>query len=201
MAQEHKTPVVYLITHPESNSVYVGSTNDIQRRQREHNKCLRKGNHPNPKLQEAFNRNAVIEYEVIPTATRDEAYAMEQKLMDDYRAGGNLLNISPVANNSIPGWKQPEESIERMRLSSTGKSHTEESRQKMSDMRRGIPKSDEARAKHSETLRARARPISINGVEYAGIQDAVDKTGMTYNTISNRIRSNSDIFSGWKWNE
>lgn len=50
-----KFPCVYIIRNEENNKVYVGSTNNLYNRLREHKKDLRKGKHHSKKLQEDYN--------------------------------------------------------------------------------------------------------------------------------------------------
>ncbi|AXF53187.1 putative Seg-like homing endonuclease, GIY-YIG family [Escherichia phage Ec_Makalu_001] len=106
-----------------------------------------------------------------------------------------------------------EETKEKLRMINLGKRHTEETRRKMSDSHKGLSLSDEVkdkiRQKHTGRVftkewrerisksrigitSTRSRRISINGVIYNSIGEAVIKLNVKRGLIVGRLKSNTD---------
>ena len=87
----------YKVEHRATKKAYVGSAADVNRRVSNHRYRLALGQHTNPALQElykgldgaAFHEH--FEVTKIPTDTRDEAYVVEQTLIDQLKETGLLL--------------------------------------------------------------------------------------------------------------
>ncbi len=178
-----KTVGVYLIFHLESQKAYVGSHSDLFNRRCEHLSQLRRNIHPVKKLQELFNIDDKIIIYFMPTNTREEAYDIEQHMLDKFHTLDNkyILNTSPTARTTLGSIRSPE-SRERYRLSKLG-----------------IPKSPEHAAKIRERNMLKAKRISIDGVEYESIHDASRKTGLHRPTIKKRLLSDDIKFSTYKY--
>lgn len=76
-----KKPVVYRLC-TQDGDVYVGSTNNLKQRLVDHKSNLRRGVHRNSRLQNAYNKGYFISVTVDECASREEAYALEQKFID-----------------------------------------------------------------------------------------------------------------------
>ncbi|EKH6014462.1 GIY-YIG nuclease family protein [Escherichia coli O157] len=76
-----KKPVVYRLC-TQDGDVYVGSTNNLKQRLVDHKSNLRRGVHRNSRLQNAYNKGCFISVTVDECASREEAYALEQKFID-----------------------------------------------------------------------------------------------------------------------
>ena len=89
--------------------VYVGSSSCITKRVRDHLWRLRKGEHHNRALQDAWNESggkySVEIAESLPGATRDELRASEQRKLDELKSSPALCNIS---SNSRGPDKRPD---------------------------------------------------------------------------------------------
>jgi group I intron endonuclease len=131
-----KTIGVYMLMNKETNKVYIGS-GVISRRKSKHLVQLKNNNHFNAKLQNAFNVNPNFEFSAIKTETREIAYDIEQKLIDDFHNSDFLLNIAVDARYSTS--IVSEETREKLRQFNLGKKHSEETKAKMSASRMGHP--------------------------------------------------------------
>lgn len=94
-----KICAAYLILHLESGKVYCGSTGDINWREYQHRISLAGNYHTVKKLQELFNSNNNIEFFLILVNDREEAFDLEQWLLDRYWNSGILLNTHPEARS------------------------------------------------------------------------------------------------------
>lgn len=76
-----KKPVVYRLC-TQDGDVYVGSTNNLNQRLMDHRSSLRRGVHRNSRLQKAYNNGSFISVTADECASREEAFALEQKFID-----------------------------------------------------------------------------------------------------------------------
>lgn len=141
---------IYKIINLENNKIYIGSSNNFKKREREHLWALREGKHDNPHLQNAFNKyseNNFI-FEVIEQVTNeDDLRSKEQKYMDElnvcsrdigyninkYASGGGLMG----EDNPNYGKQMPEEQKQKIRETMTGREYSLERRKSMSENRKG----------------------------------------------------------------
>lgn len=145
---ETKDGYVYIFQNPETMETYVGSTGDLDKRLKEHRRDLNRSSHPNRKFQNAYNRNPNFEVLSVSLQSRDEAFDLEQAILDEYGPGRLLLNISKDARAPIfeltpevrtrmsDAAKQrmiSPETREKMKIGNTGKVRSEEVRRKMSE--------------------------------------------------------------------
>ena len=127
---------------------YIGSSTDIKQRWKLHKSGLKNGKYKNKPLQEAYNKYGidnlkffVIEY--LPDETpQDVLFAVEQYWMDIV-GFDNLYNICPNAADNT-GFKFSEESKQKLSEAKRGenhpmhgKQHNEETKQMMSEAKRG----------------------------------------------------------------
>ena len=172
--------VVYKINFVGSDGIYIGSTNNLVRRQQRHIKSLRARKHHNRPLQRAFKKygeTAMTFSVVIYThCSNADLVALEQHAIDTARSdGAKLYNTSLVAGRPA-GMKGMNHSNEtRLAMSNFAKSigrrlpDTPEIREKMRKVRaakrkpkqlsilfgRVAPVSEETRKKMSETHKRR----------------------------------------------
>lgn len=171
-----KQPGAYVITHKASGCIYVGSTGDLRVRRQLHLSSLRVGNHKNGRLQDLFIEDDRLEFVDYPTASKDDALTKEQELID-YHKGPLLLNVhtldvrNPSASRAANGYRHSKETRERMRVSQTGKTITEECKQKM---RESSP---------------RALPVMIEGKRYPSVIEASRALGMTFSAVRSRLKA------------
>lgn len=144
----------YLLVDVKTGKFYVGSSQDVEKRIKQHLSDLRAKRHHCSNLQDIWDKNQFLEEYVYPTETREEAYALEQELLDKHKGSDLLLNIglSVVGGDNLTNNPRREEIIAKMqerRCSMSpqerkifgsigekngmwGKTHTTEAREKIS---------------------------------------------------------------------
>lgn len=157
---------VYIISDEETELKYIGSTNNLNRRRHEHLKHLNEETHHNEALQRLYEVSPNLDFQIIPTNTREEAYRLEQELLDTNNSSRFLLNVATDARTSgknailsketkrlisqaKTGQKLSEDHIQKLRESHTGKTLSLETRKKMSESQMGHKVSQETRDKIS----------------------------------------------------
>jgi group I intron endonuclease len=143
-------PGCYVIEHPSTGCFYVGSTKSLSHRQNTHRCALKKNSHTCAKLQELFNSDPDWTFKPIPTETRDEAFDIEQKLIDENKGNPLMLNIADNARFSTLGTTMSEDTKSHLSKMFTGKRHTDEAKQKISEGLTG--KCSEAKLEHLRRL-------------------------------------------------
>jgi group I intron endonuclease len=85
---------VYTLTDRFTGKFYVGSSQNVENRLKEHMSALHCGYHANVNLQTLWNSGRVALLEnVFPTETREEAFLLEQDFIDRFKDSDLLLNI------------------------------------------------------------------------------------------------------------
>lgn len=206
----------YTITHLTSGRIYVGSTGDLYKRKVRHESQLRLGTHDNSSLQVAYVESPELSFAAIPTSTREEAYEMEQRLLDILGPQGVLFNRAMDAKNAGIGWERTAEHIEKVRLSHLGSKRSEEARERMRagsvGKGSGVAKSESHRAniskalagyvrspEHAAKIKRKAverglrqmRPVTFFGVTYPSLLDAAKQLNLTISAVRHRLRSES----------
>ncbi|KKL53273.1 hypothetical protein LCGC14_2277090 [marine sediment metagenome] len=138
---------IYAIINAVNERPYIGSSGDIEERfNGYHLPALRKGEHGNPHLQNAFNKYGEENFYlvILELTTEVNRLEWEQRYIDDIGIE-NLYNISPTAGGGYTG-PFSKDVLERMR----GRKISEKTREKLSEAHRGIPLSAEHRKKIGE---------------------------------------------------
>ena len=172
----------YIIQDTYSGRFYVGSTNNLQQRFHGHSDLLKQNKHYVADLQNVFNYNHRLQFHSLITTTRDEAYDVEQGLLDKYKDSGILFNIAMCA-----------------RSSNFGNKHSEEHKQRISNTLRGVRHPPERIAKNKEVGMRRAHAVIINGVNYQSLIDAGNALSISRDRVRKRIISNNPIFIDWQY--
>ena len=164
--KDNKTFCTYIIFNPLTDETYVGSGVENDRRIK-HFSLLEKGRteavdkhgkkvkHVNRKLQNAYNRDPDNwYYESVPMETREDAFDLEQAIIDEFHGKTPLLlNLSRDARTV--NIDVTDETRQKISLSRVGFKHTEEAKQKTSKALLGKPKSREAVEKQAAVMRGR----------------------------------------------
>jgi group I intron endonuclease len=159
-----KTIAAYVLTDTRTKKFYVGSTGDIEKRLARHFYHLRRGDHHCPGLQYLWNNGGMLIQSVFPVSNREEAYILEQDVLDRNQDSPLLLNIVLCAKGGDTLTRHPnrEERIAKMcasleitigaltplerkilygrpgdRNGMFGRTHTEEARKKFSEINLG----------------------------------------------------------------
>lgn len=153
-----------------SGNFYIGSSNNIHDRTRHHGRFLSNGKHNNPHLQHAFNKHGQLAMKTLLVCRPEDLIFYEQLLIDELKPSYNLQPIAgkpPSQKNNktlherlsrlLKGRKLPPEVRAKIEVAvwskkrgkpsfMKGKHHSQESKTKMSEAKKGIPKSPETRA-------------------------------------------------------
>lgn len=135
--------------------VYVGHSAEIPVRLKRHKSRLRKGEHSNPHLQNAWNLygEAAFEFTVLEECPVELLVEREQSHMDCYT---DLYNILPASGSRL-GTPHTDEVRAKIGAAARGRGHTlsPEARAKIGEANRRRVVSDETKAKTSASLKGR----------------------------------------------
>jgi group I intron endonuclease len=176
-------PGIYKVTCAASGEIYVGSAANLRKRWNHHLCHLRKGAHPNQKLQRAWDKygEASFSCSVLEVCGRDALIPREQYHIDTLAP---FYNLRPIAGRTALGTKQSPDHIkkrvEARRRNGTytrTPEWTEALRQAM--IKRGMPeevrkKGNEYFRTHGHTPEARAKmsaSAKARGVKPPGLKD------------------------------
>jgi len=111
---------VYIIHNKDTDQTYVGSGN-LKSRYKMHEYLLRNDRHWNHQLQGAYNANQNFDFVGVDvySADREEAFDIEQCLVDEHWDSGLLLNLAKDVRTPRFGAEHTEESKEKMRMATT----------------------------------------------------------------------------------
>lgn len=123
---------------------YVGSSQDLAKRESNHRSALRRGYHENSIMQRVFDKYGVFRFTILERCPTDQILEREQRLLDTHCIDPKCANMAAIVGPPSAGWK-----------------HSDESRKKMSASQTGLkkpPRSPEHRATMSAALTGRKRP-------------------------------------------
>lgn len=154
---------VYEIRHRPSERCYIGSSVNIDLRWREHQLHLGRGVHKSRYLQRVWSKYGAGEFafRILLRCKPADLVFYEQRCLDSLRP---VFNSAPDANSQL-GYRHSPEAIAKMKASAIGRPssfkgfrHSKESRQRISENRKGIsagPYNEERRRKIGEAHRGR----------------------------------------------
>lgn len=203
----------YIIRHEATDKMYVGSTKDADKRIYQHKLDLRNGTHPNKDLQAAYDQDSNITIELKETVTREEAYAVEQELLDKGINSGNLFNIAADAKIPAKGRLVSDHTRQLISTVHKGKKLSEEHKQRLSEAHVGRVFSDEHRKNLSEANKGRvlkpetlqkavesnSKKVVVEGTEYPSVKEASKAYGISATTAVDRLKSESERFKNWQY--
>jgi group I intron endonuclease len=146
---------IYQIQNTENGKFYVGSAVSIKARWQGHKAQLRGGYHPNAFLQNAWNKygEPAFTFSVLEETSREKLVETEQRYLDEiFQDSEMVYNISKSADCPMRGRKQSQSWVEYMSKVMTGrkrnlpdhkpmlgKTHSNETKKKLSEQRIGVP--------------------------------------------------------------
>lgn len=178
---------IYKIVNKVNGKVYIGSTTNFGIRKTKHFCDLKANRHDNSRLQRSFNKHGIqsFEFEIIITCPPDKLLQIEQICINSYNPEYNLL---PQAYTTY-GYK-----------------HTEESKQRMRDLRKGTKPSPNAsiNSAKSTSKRIYQYDLSHNLIrEWSSTKEAARNLGYTATNIAccaRRLNSGkSCTYMGFLW--
>lgn len=110
---------VYIIINVITNMIYIGSSQDIEARWKEHVNKLCGNRHENDKLQKAWNKygEKTFQFKILEAAEPLKLIEREQYYLDLYQSYKRHIGYNLFENAYSPlGSKRTEEQIERMRI-------------------------------------------------------------------------------------
>lgn len=213
--REHSFPAAYQLTHVKTGDVYVGSTQDLYVRINKHMTRLEAGEHRSKSLQEAYDLCPEFRVDFCLAVDREDAYDMEQELLDGYRCHDSLLNIAMNARSNGLGVVRSDETRLKLSAATTRQFSTEESRRVHSELTVDLWKDPEYREKQLKSSRiseqastggkafqdrmkndpefrkrivaSRSTETTYLGVTYPSLRAASQATGVPPSTIQYRI--------------
>lgn len=139
---------IYCIRNTKNNKVYIGSSNNLQRRLRDHRTELNKGRHINDHLQKSWERYGEDCFEFSILECCQEAKLLQRE--DYYIQKYDSLN-SEKGYNLLSADRAIFSESTRQKLSEAGRRPcSEETKRKISEAKKGIKFTDEHRKKLSE---------------------------------------------------
>lgn len=194
--REEAKSVTYILRHADDPGFYIGHTAAPRFRLHTHISKLIRGLHESSKLQEMINKHGIdgLTHEVVFEGPYEECKAKEQELVNLHWGDPNLLNISRNTKSAISHHVQDPE-VEKRRVEGLRKAvTTDEHRQKMSDVGKAqwsVPGRKEARSGAGNPF---AKCVSIYGIVYGSVIDAVRAKagGLTDWVIRTRLKAGSD---------
>lgn len=186
---------VYLLTDIKSKRFYVGSSGDIKKRLERHFYDLNRNQHHCSELQNLWWKNKGLTTSIFPTITREEAYELEKDIITRFSTSDIMLNIGLgiKGGDNLSRNKKRDEILlkiknsvkERMSILTSderkvlfglsgqqngmwGKTHSIETRSKMSEFHRTRPRksgyklnlSDQRRKEISELAKKRTGELN-----------------------------------------
>lgn len=191
---------LYVITHLPSGKFYIGSSHDTFGRVSYHKWALRNDKSPCTKFQLVYNTHPgddTLHVLVHPCKDREAAYAMEQEWVDRHWGSPNCMNTCRNVRNSISEQLHSKEVIERRSATMKARGATAEYKKAMGE--RAKKRWDEAGARDSIKGAGNpfAKKVSVDGVVYGSVKDAVKAIGISEKTI--RKRANLESFLNYSW--
>lgn len=201
---------VYQIRNIINNKIYVGSSQNLYIRKREHFYTLSKGIHRNKHLQNAFNSYGKenLVFEIIEFCDIRDQINIEQYWIDTIQKYTNIYNIQPIADKITI----TEEIKDRMRGKTPwnkGKHgiYSEETLRKMKENRNifgdrnpfyGMKHTQETKDKIQE-----ANGIKVlckeTGIVYKSLHEAERITGINRTSISRVCHNTQKLAGGFTW--
>jgi len=152
----HKRSGIYKIFNKNNGKFYIGSASDLGSRFRRHKIDLRRGNHKNKYLQNAWNKHGEESFDFIVIEYLEKNKKLiierEQYWLDRLMAVDAGYNISNKASSQL-GFRHSKET--KAIISWHSRNQSEESRRKRGDYTRGKKMSPECRAKRSAKMMGR----------------------------------------------
>ena len=153
---------IYTITNTITGDYYLGSSNDIGQRIRNHRWLLSKNAHHNPHLQNVWNKygEQAFEFKVLLLCDVERKLIIEQGFLDLFKPAYNLAVCASAVMQ--------------------GRSHTEEARAKMSNAHMGHTHTDEAKRKISEAQIGNTHNLGRKQTEEHKRKNSDAQKGNTY---------------------
>lgn len=134
--QHYRGPGAYVIKHVKSGRVYIGSAKDLYTRLHTHLSSLKSGIHHRPEFVVLFKDDERLEITYYKTDDREQAYAIEDRLLREYREADfdSVMNVAEDVKLSQLGLSRSDATKLKIGIANTGKARTDVH---IENMRRG----------------------------------------------------------------
>jgi len=186
----------YFFRDKYTSKIYVGSSSQIYRRIYLHKNLMNKRIHDNINVTELLKITKTENFDlvIIFTDTRDEAYSLEQFIINYFKESGLLLNIANDVRFARLGAKNTKEHIEALRRANIGRIPSEETKQLMSNFH----KTNEKAINHFKNiLESKRRRLMVDGVEYESLTQAGIQSNHNESSVRKFLRNNSNPNIYW----
>jgi len=140
---------IYKLISKHSEEFYIGSSQNLRKRELDHYSLLRNNKHPNRYLQNVWNKYSDIYFEIVEECLIDNLIVREQYYIDTLLP---KYNLRPIAESN-KGWKMSEKAKLKLSIANKGKTISEEHKKAISEknkiLRTGVRLSEE----HIEAIR------------------------------------------------
>lgn len=140
---------IYKIVSKNSGNFYVGSSQNLRKRELDHFSLLRNNKHPNKYLQSTYNKYKDLYFEILEICDIDVLIIREQYYIDTLLP---KYNLRPIAESNR-GWNMPEEAKLKISNSNKGKTISEEHKKAISLKNSLNLKGRKLSKKHVESIR------------------------------------------------
>lgn len=190
---------VYMIIDKITDKAYIGATTDGLSRFHNHNATLRRNQHHNRELQQAYNQKHVFDCIWLPVRDDQDPFVLEQILIRDGRNNAFLYNLKSGAGSR----PKSQEAIEKHRQARLGFKHSAETKLKISigvkGKLLGIKRTLEQCKLYRECRRSQMKMVSANGLIFDSVAAAARYFNLNRGTASSRFRSTTVLFNDWRF--
>lgn len=155
---------IYAITNVLTDTVYYGSSSNIEKRITNHKADLRYNRHKNPYLQNSFNKYGFEAFVFAPVQiieSEKEIIKKEQEFIDKaYFLGLKLFNFNDASGWPV-GQKHTEKTKKKLHIIKTGMKHSELTKQQMKLSHIGKRHSDLTKKKISKSMTGKVIPKEV----------------------------------------
>ena len=149
-SSKEQIPGVYKITHVVTDMFYIGSSKDLGSRRITNESALRNFSHKNPNLQELYNFDHELKFEVLELVDKGEnVFDREQVYLDKHKDDVGLLNVATDAVASFRGRNHSPEHLAVLANCARNRVDTPETTERKRNAQLGKVLSDE----HRENIR------------------------------------------------
>jgi len=144
---------IYKMTCLPNGKIYIGSSEDVDKRIKVHFRRLKNNNHTNPHLQNAYNLYGANEFSlmVLEECERESLLEREQYWMDLTQCYNRKIGFNNCKKSDRPtGYKHTDHAKYKMRQAKLGKKLPQKQIAKMVESRKGFKHSKETKDKISK---------------------------------------------------
>ena len=143
--------IVYKTTNLINNKIYIGRSKNIKDRWKQHKKELRNNKHCNKNIQKDWNKYEQdnFEFNIIVECEEDKLNELERKYINEYKSCDFGYNMT-FGKDENGAEIHTEETKKKMSEAKKGKTRSEETKKKISETKMGYNHTEETKKKMSE---------------------------------------------------